>query len=826
MLNADAWNRLTDLFHRATELPESERITFIHLHAGDDPELQRELLALIVADTDATRLRAPLRQAVKAVVQARDAEVASGTRFGPWAVERLIGSGGMGRVYLARRADGAYEREVALKLVHTPALDERRHGRFEYECRLLAQMQHPAIAQIHDAGVDADGHAWLVMEYIHGQPLSAWCDQDASSLRQRVELLARAAEGVQHAHQKGVIHRDLKPGNILVATVDGQPLPKIIDFGIAIETEEAADAVGGGTPGYMSPEQAAPGGDIDARSDVYSLGALLYELACGVRPEPGSGIPPSGCLRALPDGRQREAAALRRTTPRRLLRELRDGLDAIALKALQAEPAARYDSVSSLLDDLRRWLAHYPPRAAGTARLLAMRSFVRRNRLMVAAAALVAAALVSGLAITAWSLRESRQEAARAKVTSEFLASVLDSVDPAISQDMDKTLMLRVLDDASRRAARELAAYPDIQADMELLIGINQNSLAEFGPAVAHLQAVRELAGRHPGLLEFQYLRATQVLGDALVGAGKQREAGTVLAEGIERARRGKPEYLWLAYDMQSRLAMVLIGMGRPAEALRDAREAEKGLARLLPADNQNRLDAEKRLANVLSSTGGQVQAIALLRDLVQRRTAAMGADHPLTLVTRSDLAVAYLYQRDFPAAEVQLQEVVSAYRRLYGDDNSYTASVRALLASALRQQGKVEESGPHYRAAMEWSSAHSGPEALDTLITRHNHANWLLESGHAEASEQEQRALLEIADRTLSRNHPVTAEILRGLAEAELALGEVGAAHGHAEAALRAMRAVHGDDSDDPLRSVRETLAKVEAAGKKASGGSRQAPP
>jgi len=822
MLNADAWNRLTDLFHRATELPESERITFVHSQAGDDPELQRELLALIAADTDATRLHAPLRRAVEEVVRASDPDVAPGTRFGPWAVERMIGSGGMGRVYLARRADGAYEREVAIKLVRAAALvDARRHGHFEYECRLLAQMQHPAIAQIHDAGVDADGHAWLVMEYIHGHPISTWCDENALDLRQRIELLVKAGEGVQHAHQKGVIHRDLKPGNILVAEVDGHPLPKIIDFGIAMETEGTTETIGGGTPGYMSPEQADPGGGVDARSDVYSLGALLYELACGARPESSALVAPSRQLQGQALPCRRERAALRGSTPRGLRRELRYGVDAIALKALQPDRAARYASVSSLLDDLRRWLCHYPPQAAGPARWLAVRSFVRRNRLAVAAMSAVAVALVAGLAATTWSLRQARQEAARAKVTSEFLASVLDSVDPAISQDLDKTLMLRVLDDASRRASQELSAYPDILADMELLIGINQTHLAEFGTAIAHLQAVRELAGRYPDQLELQYLRATQVLGDALVGAGKRKQADALLAEGIDRARRGAPGHLWLAHDMQSRRAMVLIDLGRPDEALREARAAEAGLARLLPADDQYRLDAEKRLANVLSSTGGQQQAIALLRDLVQRRERLKGADHPLTLVTRRDLAVAHLYQREFAAAEAQLQQVVGAYRRLYGDDNSYTAYARGLLASALRQQGRLEESGPHYRAAMEWSIAHSGPESLDALINRHNHANWLLAAGRTRESQQEQRALLEIAERTLSRDHPVTAEILRGLAEAELALGDVGRAHAHAGAALAAMRAVYGDGRDDPLRSVRETLAKVEEA-RKAAGGSR----
>ena len=816
MLDARAWARLTDLFHQATTLPPEQRIDFACTQAADDPALREELLAMLAADaTPTVGLHQPLQRAAEAMLRAAVPDLAVGTRFGPWAVRHKLAAGGMGSVYLADRADGAYERQVALKLVALPAAGSVQRGYFEHECRLLAKMQHPSIAQIHDAGVDAQGYGYLVMEYIQGQAITAWCDAHRATLRQRVQLLVEVAEGVQHAHQKGVIHRDLKPGNVLVETVDGRPLPRIIDFGIASGEEDPAQQRAAGTPGYMCPEQARGEEDIDARADIYSLGALLHALVLGL--DPGAAADPLPQWDALAPARRDELAALRATTARGMRRDLDDGLAAVITRAMAAQRDQRYPATDALVSDLRLWLAGQVPRARGQSRALQVRKFIARHRLAVSAAAVTTLAVLGGFAATAWSLQQAREQASRARLSADFLASILNGVDPSVAQDLDKTLMLRVLDEASARAATELAAYPDTLADIELVIAINYNDLEFFDRAADHLQAVLALSERHPKLLRLQRLRALQVLGPVEHSRERIEQGIAVLRQGIAEAREAGGEYLWMAWDMQSRLSWSLLTQGQGEQALALGREALAGLEALRGPEDQQRLDAARRLASVLAHAGEYAQALALLDEVIARRTQSNGAEHMLTLSAREERAVALLQSRQFAAAEPELRAILQIYRGRYGQDSGHVATLSAYLGSSLREQGKVAEAGPYYRLAMDWNQRRYGPESFSSVITRHNHANWLLADGQAAASSREQQALLEIARSRFGEQNLVTGEILRNLAQAQSALGQHAEARANAQTALEVMRAVYGDDAPNALRDARQTLTLVEQA---ASGG------
>ena len=817
MLSPEGWQRLRALFDSAIALPAGEQEAFARAQASDDPELLDELLSMLDSRDGATRrLVAPMRLAAEAMAPEDAPELPAGTRFGPWATRSLLGAGGMGQVYLGCRADGAYEREVAIKVMNAGALDVQHRVLFDHECRLLARMEHPAIAHIHDAGTGDDGRPYLVMEYIRGEPIDRWCDQRALSMRARVELLATVCEGVLHAHQKGVIHRDLKPSNVLVSEVDGQALPTIIDFGIATHSADAAAATGsGGTPGYASPEQLGSHGDVDVRTDVYSLGALLYTLACGTVPsrdERGPPRAPSQVLRELPRAELAARASARGTTPRRLLRELADGLDAVALKALQAEREGRYQSASELVADLGRWRAHYRPRALEGGRLIGLRKLLHRNRLAFGAGSVVVVALVAALVMVSWSLGEARREAERSRITADFLASVLDSVDPAVAQDMDTALMVRVLDEAAARAATELDGYPAIRADVELLVAINLIDLGEYERAVTHLEIIEALAAEHPRALAYQRLRAAQVMSDPLVTLDRIAEARSALERGIELSRNAPRENRWIHFDMQSRLSWVMVVEGDDEAALEAARSAHESLQGLLPEDDASRLDAARRHAEILSMHGRHDEAAALLDDVVAIRTRAEGANHPATLVSRRDRAVVKLRKRDFAGVEPELRRLVSVYTRLYGPDNAYTMAAQGMLASSLRQQGKVAEAGPYYRRAMEWNAERFGPESLNALVMRHNYANWLLSDGQAREAASEQAILLGIVRRLFGDTHQLTRHVLKGLAEAQLALGDTTEARRNALASLEATREATGG-SEAALRDARETLEKIDAA-------------
>jgi serine/threonine protein kinase len=369
----------------------------------------------------------------------------TGVMIGRYKLLQQIGEGGFGIVFMAEQTEPV-QRKVALKIIKAGMDTREVIARFEAERQALALMDHPNIAQVLDGGTTTTGRPFFVMELVRGIPITEYCDQADLSTHERLELFIRVCRAVQHAHQKGVIHRDLKPSNVLVTLHDGEPVPKVIDFGVAKALgQKLTDKTLFtrfeqmiGTPAYMSPEQAALSGlDIDTRSDIYSLGVLLYELLTGVTPLDAETLrqgaldeirrmiretdPPKPSTRLLTLGdRLAEVAKHRHVEPAMLSRLVRGDLDWITMKALEKDRQRRYETVNGLAVDLQRHLDNEPVVARPPSNLYRFQKLVRRNKLAFAGASLVTLSLVLGLVATTWqAARATRAEREQARLRGE-----------------------------------------------------------------------------------------------------------------------------------------------------------------------------------------------------------------------------------------------------------------------------------------------------------------------------------------------------------------------------------------------------------------------
>ena len=438
--------RIKELFVAALELPQTARAAFLVAECHDDEEIRQRVSELLRADdAPAPVLQRPLAEIIpvepgnaRLAADAADSLESAGSLIGGrYRLLELIGEGGMGAVWKAQQTEPV-QREVAVKLIKAGKSSKHALARFDAERQALALMDHPNIAKVLDGGATQTGLPYFVMELVHGVPITKYCDEHRLTPRERLELFVPVCQAIQHAHQKGIIHRDIKPSNVLVALFDDRPVPKVIDFGIAKAvgqqlTEHTLHTWFGsvvGTIEYMSPEQASfERLDVDTRSDIYSLGALLYELLTGSPPFPASDLEDAGMLKILRIIRDEEPArpsvklstavglpalaATRNTEPAKLSRLIRGELDWIVMKALEKDRNRRYETATGLALDVQRYLRNEAVQACPPSATYRMRKFVRRNRGSVLAASLVMLAVSSGAVGTTLGLvraERSRQD--------------------------------------------------------------------------------------------------------------------------------------------------------------------------------------------------------------------------------------------------------------------------------------------------------------------------------------------------------------------------------------------------------------------------------
>lgn len=501
-LQAGDWQRLSALFDELAELPAAEREA--RLAALDPPELAarlRRMLASLPAeqDDDATVImavpgyNAGLVAALSEPTLSTTTPPQAGDRLGSWCLAELLGEGGMGQVWRAERADGLYQGEAAIKLLRGDRAGPGLAARFARERALLGRLTHPGIARMLDAG-EQDGRAYLVLEYVPGRTLSEHVREKQLGLVERVKLLLEVARAVEHAHAQLILHRDLKPGNVMV---DEQGNTKLLDFGIAgllddsgHQADHQLTLISGRrlTPAYAAPEQIT-GESVGVASDIYSLGVMLYELASGELPFGQRGLSRTALEHAVLHGEAQRITRSTRTTgtsdgdghsagPGRPVDAERAAgdLEAIAAKALRKEPAERYGSVGSFIDDLEHWLTQRPVSVRAEDWRHRVRLWVRRNAALAAGTTLVFAALSAGLAVSLWQRREAQAAARQSEAVTHFLTELLSSANPDkhgghipnVLELLDKSraeLPTRFADDPVTHA-RVLEVMGDTYADM------------------------------------------------------------------------------------------------------------------------------------------------------------------------------------------------------------------------------------------------------------------------------------------------------------------------------------------------------------------------
>jgi serine/threonine protein kinase/tetratricopeptide (TPR) repeat protein len=788
--------RVADVLAQAHALHGAERDAWLDDACGSDAELRAEVEALLAHEGEGPALLATAgiaRALTPTFLSDLPADAAAGhpDTIGAYRILGVLGQGGMGTVYRAEQLQPLV-RQVALKLVRRGLDTERIVARFAAERQALARMDHPNIARVIDAGASSDGRPYFVMELVEGQALTAFCDERRLSIRQRLDLFLAICAGVQHAHQRGIIHRDLKPTNVLVRDRDGVPEPKVIDFGIqkAVASDEGSvlltgDGAALGTPEYMSPEQA---GVIDAatdtRTDIYSLGALLYELLTGTQPYELRTRTPAELQRVLgggPPARPSLVAAAapaaigdaRAATPAQLTRQLSGDLDNIVRRAMATQPDGRYASVERFADDIRRHLSGRPVQARDASwRYLAGR-FVYRHRIEVAGAAIILLLLV-GFSVTSWiqarrlaaerdrsvaAEANARIEAATAQRTADFLTELFGVSDPNEARGSSVTAR-ELLDRGAERIHSDLRNEPEVQAALMGTMGGVYRRLGLYQQSTDLLEASlttrrRVLGDRHPDVAS-----SLHDLARLLRDRGELERAETLQREAVGIRMAAVTDKPALIADSLGVLGTIVERRGRADEAQRLYEDALARYSDLYGADDPRLGSVVNNLASLFHDKAAYAEAEAMYRRSISMGRANFGDDHLEVAITMNNLGSLLEETGRAADAEELYVESLRIRRRVLGDSHPSVATALNNLAG-VRVLSRPAAALPLYREAMAIHLLRQGADHPITIRTRTNLARALHLAGAIDEAEREYATALAHGTTRWPEGHLTLAAIL-----------------------------------------------------------------
>ncbi|MFG0258835.1 MAG: tetratricopeptide repeat protein [Phycisphaerales bacterium JB041] len=786
------WVELQRVFTEAVALPAGERAAYLDRACRDNEPLRREIEALLAAHAGSESvLEHATSTEDETLPPSAPAEGAG--RAGPatalpavpgYRIVRELGRGGMGIVYEAERAHP--RRMVALKVLRSSFTQPAMRRRFEYEIQLLARLQHPGIAQIFDAGIvpSPDGPIpYFAMELVHGRTLHEIAKDPGLDLRARLELIARIADALHHAHQKGVIHRDLKPGNILIAP-DGQP--KILDFGVAravdpdLQMTTMRTEVGQliGTLPYMSPEQVeGDPGQLDTRSDVYALGVVAYELIAGSLPYDLRNKLIPEAVRVI---RQEEPSRLSATN-----RECRGDVETIIAKSLEKDRERRYQSVAEFASDLRRFLADEPIVARPPSRVYLVRKFAKRHRALVAVSSVALALLVSGAVVSTvlavrlaganTSLTDAVNEAGRARAEAQARAESAQAVNefytthlllaaaPEESLGRDVTIV-EALDDAAERVDSELAGQQEAAAFIHRALGSVYRRLNDPDRALHHgersLELYREALGEtDPLTLEMMNIHAR-----VLLEAARYEEAAALREASLKglRAQLGDSDPATLRVMISH--AIVALEYDEVERAIELFEEALPQYEQWPEADAGTLLDYRTSLSQAYDAAGRPDEALALLQSAIDEAKLSMDPDHPTYLKSLNALGASCAMRGDFAGALPITQEIAASAARVLGEGHLNALLAQQNLARTYSALGRFAEAEPIWQDVV--------PRIVEQLPDPHPLAGAVIKSygialAEHDRDEEALPRLLEAyrhIDAAYGNAHPQTQQVIRWL--------------------------------------------------------------
>ena len=743
---------------------------------------------------------------------------ALGSMIGSYRLIKELGEGGFGTVYLAEQEE-PIRRQVAFKIIKLGMDTRQVISRFETERQSLAMMDHPTIAKVFDAGATENGRPYFVMEFVDGEPITKYCDRHRLTINARLVVFQRVCAAIEHAHQKGVIHRDIKPTNILIAQLDGEAAPKVIDFGIAkavhsSNRDQSLQTQGHqilGTQAYMSPEQTQAGDrDIDTRSDVYSLGVLLFEMLAGCTPihSQDTTTKPSAMLRNMKS--LSSVAALRKTDAAKLCAIVTGDLDWIVMKAIESDRERRYGSANELSADIERYLNHEPVEASPPSFGYSARKFVNRHRVGVLFGTALVVVTILGLVGTSifavqssGAAKEAQRELDRATEIKGLLGNMLTSISPEVAKGRDTSVMRSLLEESAERITNGEITDDIVRAEIssilaQVYLAIGDAKTAE--PFARSAFATRELL---LGVDAPDTMTTRGILADVLKELGERDASESLYVTNIELLSKANGLDIRQKFNFQLGYFDLLVQDAPDEQVTQQLKEFVEQTKSRLGEKDPDALRAAHLFSTYLVKMGSVSEAEMIMTKVTSSFRVVLGDDAPETILAINSLGTHRIMLGRLDEAEPLVRESIERSKRVFGEGHPRVPATMNNLAYLLLRRGAVDEALQVSRDAVELQSSKLGVDHPDLIQSRVNLGSLLASTRRFEEATVSMTSTLEASKRVLGERHPHSLRLLNNLGGMLTEQGRIDEALPLIEESLKHKRDIQGPEHHDTLRSM-----------------------